>query len=96
MTIIPAHDSERGWRLLLFVLTGLTALIYLNNDYEGGETAFVRTALKVRGRKGDALIFRNILEDRSVNPLSEHAGLPVIKGAKFLASRWIRERRWVA
>jgi prolyl 4-hydroxylase len=86
LDFIPGADNQRA----------LTALIYLNNDYEGGETAFVRTSLKVRGRKGDALIFRNIREDRSANPLSEHAGLPVVKGAKFLASRWIRERRWAA
>ncbi len=73
----------------------LTALIYLNEDYEGGETAFVRTALKVKGRKGDVLVFRNAGEDKRVDPLSEHAGLPVTRGTKYLASRWIRARRWV-
>jgi prolyl 4-hydroxylase len=73
----------------------LTALVWLNDDYEGGETAFLKTALAVRGRKGDGLIFRNALADRSVDPLSEHAGLPVTRGTKFLASRWIRESRWV-
>lgn len=72
----------------------LTALIYLNDDYEGGETLFVRTGLKVKGRKGDALVFRNLDSQRRANPLSEHAGLPVTKGVKYLASRWIRERRW--
>ena len=72
----------------------LTALIYLNDDYGGGETAFVLTGLKVKGRRGDALVFRNLLPNRRVNPLSEHAGLPVTKGIKYLASRWIRERRW--
>ena len=82
-----------------FVLTGenvrvQTALVYLNHDYQGGETCFVKTGLKVKGRKGDALIFRNALPDRRPDPLSEHAGLPVASGTKFLASRWIRERRW--
>jgi prolyl 4-hydroxylase len=73
----------------------LTALVWLNDDYQGGETAFIKTSLTVRGRKGDAMIFRNALPDRSVDPLSEHAGLPVAKGTKYLASRWIRESRWV-
>jgi prolyl 4-hydroxylase len=73
----------------------LTALVWLNDDYEGGETAFLKTGLNVRGRKGDALIFRNALPDRSVDPMSEHAGLPVTRGTKYLASRWIRELRWV-
>lgn len=71
-----------------------TALVYLNHDYKGGETCFVKTGLKVKGRKGDALIFRNALSDRRPDPLSEHAGLPVTSGTKFLASRWLRERRW--
>ena len=59
-----------------------TALVYLNHDYRGGETCFVRTGLKVKGRKGDALIFRSALPDRTVDPLSEHAGLPVTSGTK--------------
>lgn len=72
----------------------LTALIYLNHDYEGGETAFQRTGLKVKGRKGDTLVFVNALPDRTVDPMTEHAGLPVKRGTKYLASRWIRESRW--
>lgn len=71
-----------------------TALVYLNHDYEGGETCFPKTGLKVKGRKGDAVVFRNAGPDRRPDPMSEHAGLPVTSGIKFLASRWIRERRW--
>lgn len=72
-----------------------TALVYLNHDYKGGETCFVKTGLKVRARKGDAIVFRNALADRSLDPMSEHAGLPVTQGIKYLASRWIRESRWI-
>lgn len=71
----------------------LTALIYLNDDYEGGETRFVKTGLTVKGRTGDVLVFRNIGRDGGLDPLSEHAGLPVTSGVKYLASRWIREAR---
>ncbi len=73
----------------------LTGLVYLNHDYKGGETAFVKTALSVKGRKGDLLVFRNALTDRSPDPMSEHAGLPVTSGTKYLATRWIRECRWI-
>lgn len=73
----------------------LTALIYLNDGYEGGETLFVRTGLEVRGRTGDVLVFSNVLDDGSADPLSAHAGLPVKEGVKFIASRWVRERRFV-
>lgn len=73
----------------------LTALIYLNEDFEGGETEFVRTGLKVKGKAGDVIVFRNEGTDSGPNLLSEHAGLPVTKGFKYLATRWIREGRWI-
>ena len=68
----------------------LTFLVYLNEDYEGGETVFPTTGLKVRGRTGDGLLFRNASRDGVADPKSVHAGLPVTRGAKHLASRWIR------
>jgi prolyl 4-hydroxylase len=71
----------------------LTALIYLNDDYDGGETRFVKTGLTVKGRTGDVLVFRNVGRDGGLDLLSEHAGLPVTSGVKYLASRWIREAR---
>lgn len=74
----------------------LTALIYLNDDYEGGQTAFVKTGLRVKGSKGDMLFFRSIGPDNEFDPMSEHAGLPVQSGTKYLASRWIREERFSA
>ena len=40
-----------------------TALIYLNEAYEGGATAFVRTDIEVRGRTGDVLLFSNARPD---------------------------------
>jgi prolyl 4-hydroxylase len=70
----------------------LTALTYLNDDYEGGETSFVRTGLTVRGRMGDVLVFDNAGQDGNFDPLAEHCGMPVDSGTKYLASRWIRER----
>jgi prolyl 4-hydroxylase len=73
----------------------MTALIYLNTEYEGGETAFVRTELRIKGGKGDAIVFRNTLADRRPDLMSEHAGLSVTRGVKYLASRWIRERRHI-
>lgn len=68
----------------------LSFLAYLNEDYEGGETAFPAAGLKVRGRTGDGLLFRNASPEGMPDPRSVHAGLPVTRGAKHLASRWIR------
>lgn len=72
-----------------------TALLYLNEDYEGGETRFVRTGLTVKGGAGDVVLFGNEGADGGPNPLSEHAGLSVTRGQKYLATRWIRESRWI-
>lgn len=72
-----------------------TALIYLNDDYHGGETAFVRTGIEVKGRTGDVLVFRNAAADGGPDPLAEHAGRPVTAGTKYLATRWIRASRWI-
>lgn len=68
----------------------LTALVYLNDDYEGGETDFRLLHLRVRGQAGDALVFRNSDAQGRADPRTEHAGLPVSDGVKWLASRWIR------
>lgn len=70
----------------------LTLIVWLNDDYTGGETHFPETGLSVRGAKGDALMFRNALSDGRPDPVSRHAGLPVTEGEKLIASRWIRQR----
>jgi prolyl 4-hydroxylase len=72
----------------------MTALVYLNDGYEGGETLFVKSGLKVKGRKGDVLVFHSVTADGAFDPMSEHAGLPVVSGTKYLASRWIHAHRF--
>ncbi|WP_298465798.1 2OG-Fe(II) oxygenase [uncultured Erythrobacter sp.] len=68
-----------------------TALVYLNQGYEGGHTAFPAAGISYRGEVGDAIVFRNVLDDGQPDQSSVHAGLPVIVAEKYLASRWIRE-----
>ena len=72
----------------------LTMLVWLNEDYEGGETAFPVAGLKLKGAPGDAILFRNTGPDGRRDPAAAHAGLPVASGEKLIASRWIRERRY--
>jgi prolyl 4-hydroxylase len=71
-----------------------TVLVYLTDDYQGGETHFPRTGLAYRGRKGDALLFRNVDAQGRPDPMALHAGLPVTRGVKVIASRWIRGERF--
>lgn len=70
----------------------MTILVWLNDDYEGGETHFPTPGLKLKGRPGDAILFRNTGADGRRDPASGHAGLPVTAGEKLIASRWVRER----
>lgn len=84
----PHHDPLRGVDNQRIA----TALVYLNEGYEGGETSFADIGLKVKGGKGDAIVFRNTLPDGQRDALALHAALPVTAGVKLLASRWIRER----
>jgi prolyl 4-hydroxylase len=84
----PHHDAVPG----LANQRILTLIVYLNAGYEGGETLFTRTGLAVKGRRGDALLFRNALPDGRPDPDAQHAGRPVRGGEKLIASRWIRQR----
>lgn len=70
----------------------MTVLVYLNADFQGGETDFPDLNLSLRGNIGDALIFDNVDSEGRPHPRATHAGRPVINGQKWLASRWIRER----
>ncbi len=69
-----------------------TVLVYLNEGYEGGETAFPRLNLQYKGERGDALIFWSVSGSGAPERDSLHAGKPVLRGEKWLLSQWIRER----
>jgi prolyl 4-hydroxylase len=70
----------------------VTALIYLNEAFEGGETSFPRLQLNHRGGIGDALVFGNLDAAGRPNPESQHAGCPPTKGEKWVFSQWVRDR----
>jgi TPR repeat protein len=69
-----------------------TVLVYLNDDLEGGETEFLRLGLSHRGKKGDALLFRNVDAQGQPDPRTLHAGRPPTRGEKWLLSVWILDR----
>jgi prolyl 4-hydroxylase len=82
MDALPAADNQRQ----------TTALIYLNEDYAGGETLFMTLDIKVRGRMGDCLLFENATPDGRPDVRTRPAGLPVTEHTKWLASRSIRQK----
>lgn len=83
----PAYGVElarRGQRTDTF-------LIYLNDEFSGGETRFTRIDLSHIGATGDALWFKNTNASGAPDRDTIHAGLPPTSGEKWLFSQWIRE-----
>lgn len=82
---LAADVARAGQRIATF-------LIYLNEDFDGGETDFPRLNIRYRGKRGDALLFRSV-ENGKPDARTLHAGLPPTRGEKWLYSQWIREPR---
>jgi prolyl 4-hydroxylase len=68
-----------------------TVVMYLNDVEEGGDTDFPWMRLWVAPKKGSILFFDYSDPDPFIKRMSEHAGKPVIKGEKWIATIWIRE-----
>jgi hypothetical protein len=72
-----------------------TFLMYLNDDYEGGDLDFVKVGYSYKGKTGDALFFASMREGKS-DPQSLHGARPVTRGEKFIFSQWIHDRAFKA
>ncbi len=71
-----------------------TAICYLNDVEEGGETVFPRLNITVKPEKGDLLYFKYNYPDNNVNRLTLHAGRPVLPNQeKWIHTTWICEKR---
>ena len=70
----------------------LTALVYLNEDYAGGETEFVKTGPPGAGPEGRRARLRSRCRDGGMRCAIRACRTPVTSGTKYLASRWIRAR----
>jgi hypothetical protein len=80
-----AEIEKRGQRIVTF-------LVYLNDDYEGGETDFPELGLRYHGAKGNGIFFTNALPNGQADLRMVHAGLPPKDNEKWLMSQFIRNR----
>ena len=81
-----AEIAQMGQRAASF-------LLYLNDDYEGGETAFPKLGLSHRGKTGDGFLFANVHEDTGKPDVrSTHAGRTPTAGQKWVLTQFIRSR----
>lgn len=82
----PHFDAADG------IMRPHTCIIYINDDFEGGETVFPFAEECVTPKAGSALIFGNLTEESELNDFSLHAGAPVASGTKVIITAWSRER----
>lgn len=69
-----------------------TVMIYLNWVKEGGETVFSDIGRTFSPVVGTALCWNNLYSDGNLNHYTQHESLPVIKGNKYVITKWFRER----
>ncbi len=70
----------------------ITFLLYLNDDYTGGETDFAKLGMRHKGRRGEGLFFTNALPTGGPDFRMVHAGLPPTRGEKWIVSQFFRNR----
>ena len=68
-----------------------TMIMYLNEPQEGGDTFFAELELSVRPRRGAALYFEYHNAAGELDARCLHAGVPVARGDKWIATKWLRE-----
>lgn len=78
------HLAEGGQRVG-------TLVMYLGDVEAGGGTRFPRLGFEVRPAKGDAVFFTDVDPQGRVDPRTLHAGLPVVRGHKVIATKWLRQ-----
>lgn len=71
-----------------------TLLIYLNDDFKGGETEFVTIGLKIKPEKGKAILFWNVDENEELLQKSKHRANPVREGEKWICTKWSHMRKY--
>jgi prolyl 4-hydroxylase len=69
-----------------------TLVMYLAEPEKGGGTVFPDVHLEVAPRKGNAVFFSYERPHPSTRTL--HGGQPVVQGEKWIATKWLRERRF--
>ena len=81
----PAVLARGGQRVASVVM-------YLNTPARGGATVFPDAHFSVLPLKGNAVFFSYDRPDPMTRSL--HGGAPVLEGEKWVATKWLRERRF--
>lgn len=69
-----------------------TIVMYLAEPAKGGGTVFPDVHMEVAPKRGNAVFFSYERAHPSTHTL--HGGAPVLEGEKWIATKWLRERRF--
>lgn len=78
------RGGQRSW----------TAMVFLNEVEEGGETHFTEVGVKIEPKPGVLLVWNNADPEGMPNEGTMHAGTPVVRGEKYVITKWYRTRKW--
>jgi predicted 2-oxoglutarate/Fe(II)-dependent dioxygenase YbiX len=81
---VPHYDSNK------LLNRKHTILVYLNENFSGGETCFPELDKKIKPKTGHAILFRNTTQKNTNQLYAVHAGLPVTKGIKYALNIWVQ------
>jgi prolyl 4-hydroxylase len=76
-----SYLEERGQR-------SWTVMVYLNNVEKGGETEFTKLNKKIIPNVGQAVAWCSVDKDGNIDENTNHRGLPVISGTKYIITKW--------
>ncbi len=92
----PPEDPGSGAAMAIGGQRVSSLVMYLNDVAAGGGTVFPELNLTVTPRKGAAVYFEYCNSLGQLDPLTLHGGLPVLSGEKWIATKWMRQRRYAA
>jgi predicted 2-oxoglutarate/Fe(II)-dependent dioxygenase YbiX len=63
----------------------ISALVYLNSNFDGGELEFVNFGIKIKPQPGMLILFPS-------NFAYQHIAHPIVSGTKYSLVTWIKDR----
>ncbi|HEU0277396.1 MAG TPA: 2OG-Fe(II) oxygenase [Rhodanobacteraceae bacterium] len=90
----PKTDQERQMMARSGNRVG-TMIFYLSDVERGGATYFPKLDIAVHPRRGLAMWF-GYMREGLLDERSQHAGMPIITGEKWIATKWLREHVFVS
>lgn len=81
-----AAEEQRGGQRIQSIL------IYLNDDFGGGNTTFPCIQANITPMQGMLITWSNLDKNGACNPSTLHSSTPIQSGKKFVMTTWVRER----